>query len=38
MTVQRISWNESTVTVYDAAGKAETLNPFDWVELEEDDD
>ena len=22
----------------DAAGKAETLNPFDWVELEADDD
>lgn len=38
MTVRWIRWSESTVTVYDAAGKAETLNPFDWVELEEDDD
>ena len=38
MTIQRIRWQESVVVLYDAAGKTETLNPFDWVELEDNND
>lgn len=35
MTIQRIRWQESVVVLYDAAGRTETLNPYDWVNLEE---
>lgn len=38
MTIQRIRWKESVAVIYDAAGKAETLNPYDWVELEDNND
>lgn len=38
MTVRRISWNESVAVFYDDEGKTETLNPFDWVELEDNND
>lgn len=38
MTIQRIRWQESVAEIYDAAGRMETLNPFDWVDLEEEDD
>ena len=38
MTIQRIRWQDSVVVLYDAAGKTETLNPFDWVELEDNND
>ena len=36
MTIQRIRWQEGSAVIYDAAGKTETLNTFDWVELLED--
>lgn len=38
MTIQRIRWQKSVAVVYDAAGRTETLNPFDWVELLEESD
>ena len=38
MTIQRIRWKESVAVIYDAAGSMETLNPFDWVELEDNND
>lgn len=38
ITIQRIRWQESVAVIYDAAGRMETLNPFDWVDLEEEDD
>ena len=38
MTVRRISWNESVAVFYDDEGRTETLNPFDWVELEDNND
>lgn len=38
MTIQRIRWKESVAVIYDAAGRMETLNPFDWVELEDNND
>lgn len=38
MTIQRIRWQESVAVIYDAAGRMETLNPFGWVDLEEEDD
>ena len=42
MTIQRIRWKESVAVIYDAMGRKEELNPFDWVELlkesKDDDD
>ena len=38
MTIQRIRWQESVAVLYDTAGRTETLNPFDWVELEDNND
>ena len=38
ITIQRIRWQESVAVIYDAAGRMETLNPFDLVDLEEEDD
>lgn len=38
MTIQRIRWKESVAVIYDAAGRMETLNQFDWVELEDNND
>ena len=36
MTIQRIRWKEDAAVLYDAEGRMETMNPFDWVELLEE--
>lgn len=38
MTIQRIRWLESVAVIYDAMGRKETLNQYDWVELEDNND